>query len=114
MIDDNRDIAELVCAMAESLKMECTIAEDVAAMWAALTPEPALIAMDLKMPEMSGAELMAELATRGCKAKIVVMSGVGPVALRAAEELGRSLGLDVVGSLAKPFRGAELRAMLGR
>ncbi len=114
VIDDNSDIAELVCAMAESLQMPCTIAADLAAILAALTPEPSLIVMDLKMPGISGTELMGKLAARGCKARIVLMSGVGVNALREAEAFGRSLGLEVVGSLAKPFRGAELRAMLTR
>jgi len=114
VIDDNHDIAEIVCATGESMKISCTMVSDVASLFAALTPEISLVVMDLKMPEMSGAELMVKLAAHGCKARLLLMSGVGPNALREAEQLGRSLGLDVLGSLAKPFRGAELRAMLGR
>jgi len=114
VIDDNHDIAEIVCATAETMKMTCTIAEDVTSTFKALAAETSLILMDLRMPGMSGTELMAKLAAGGCKARVVLMSGAGPNALREAEQFGRSLGLDVVGSLAKPFRGSELREMLRR
>ena len=114
VIDDNPDIAEIVCAMAESLGMSCMAAGDSRSAASGLALDPRLIVMDLLMPEMSGTELMKQLAVQGCRSKLVLMSGVGPVALRLAEELGKSLGLNVVGSLAKPFRGAELRAILMR
>jgi len=114
VIDDNEDIAEIICVTAKSLHMTTTIAADVAGFLAALTPEIDLIVIDLKMPEMSGSELMDLLARRRSTAKIVLMSGVGRTALGQAERYGRSLGLTVVGSLPKPFRVGELIEMLNR
>jgi CheY-like chemotaxis protein len=112
VIDDNDDIAELVCAAAESLKMTCEATTTVDDFVAALTVETDLILMDMMMPEMNGRELLAMLAGRRCKAGIVLISGVGPVALREAEAHGRDLGLKMAGVLAKPFRVPELLALL--
>jgi len=114
VIDDNPDIAELVCAAAESVKMNCMTATTVDAFLGALMPETDLILMDMKMPEMNGRELMALLASRHCQAGIVLMSGSGQGVLSEAQTYGLGLGLNVVGSLAKPFRVAELIAMLQR
>ena len=112
VIDDNEDIAEMACAAAESVKMICKATTTVAEFLAALTAETDLILMDLKMPEMNGHDLMELLAARHCRAAIVLMSGVGSGNLREAEAFGRGLGLKVVGYLPKPFRVAELLAIL--
>jgi CheY-like chemotaxis protein len=112
VIDDDTDIAEIVCAVAAGCRISCLSAGNLASIVAALTPEPDLILMDLSMPEISGLEVMAQLAARGCRSRLVLMSGAGSVVLREAEAFGRSLGLPMLPSLGKPFRGAELRALL--
>ncbi len=73
---------------------------------------PTHVVIDLTMPETSGEQVLSELATRGCRARIIVASGAD------AERLGRALtqardgGLDVAGGLHKPFIAAELHALL--
>jgi len=114
VIDDNRDLGEVMRATVESAKMSCEVTTTVDEFLAALTAETSLILMDMQMPEMNGRELLALLGAHYCPSGIVLMSGIGSGALKQAESFGRSLGLKMVGTLAKPFRVADLLAMLRR
>ena len=73
---------------------------------------PTHIVLDLTLPDMSGEEVLRAIATRPCTARIVLTSGVEAERLAAAAELARSLGLDLAGSVSKPFMPAKLRALL--
>jgi CheY-like chemotaxis protein len=114
VIEDNCDIAEIVSTTAECMEMICTIAYSRAAITAALEDRPAMIVMDMKMPEITGMEVIALLGELACRARIVLMSGVGRAGMEATAKAAGALGLDVVGLLPKPFRVTELMEMLGR
>ncbi|SEL03609.1 EAL domain-containing protein [Halomonas daqiaonensis] len=73
---------------------------------------PDILALDLIMPEMDGVEVMAELARRGCRARLIITSGVGSRVLDAAARSAREHGLDIVGVIAKPFSASALRELL--
>lgn len=73
---------------------------------------PHIIALDLIMPEMSGVEVMEHLVARGCRAALIVSSGVGDRVLDAARRSARENGLNIVGVLPKPFSARTLRCML--
>jgi len=73
---------------------------------------PHIIALDLIMPEMNGVEVMEHLVGRGCRAALIVSSGVGDRVLDAARRSARENGLNVVGVLPKPFSAKTLRCML--
>lgn len=75
---------------------------------------PHIIALDLIMPEMNGVEVMEHLMTRGCRAALIVSSGVGDRVLDAARRSARENGLNVIGVLPKPFSAKTLREMLRR
>ncbi|MDZ7851104.1 MAG: EAL domain-containing protein [Halomonas sp.] len=75
---------------------------------------PDILALDLLMPEMDGVEVMAELARLGCRARLIITSGVGSRVLDAAARSAREHGLDIVGVIAKPFSAAALRELLHR
>jgi EAL domain-containing protein (putative c-di-GMP-specific phosphodiesterase class I) len=70
--------------------------------------------LDLMMPEMDGVEALRLLSELKCKAGIVLMSGISKRVLQAAEKLAHTLGLFVVGHLAKPFQLAELEQLLNK
>ena len=75
---------------------------------------PHIIALDLIMPEMNGIEVMEQLVRRGCRAGLIVSSGVGDRVLDAARRSARDNGLNVIGVLPKPFSASTLRGMLQR
>src|SRR5947199_9797176 len=74
-----------------------------------LAAPPDLIWLDLAMPTVDGIELMRFLASEQCQSKLLIMSGSDPQLLRSALSLGDALGLDVLGTIAKPLRDDELR-----
>jgi len=73
---------------------------------------PHLIALDLSIPGMDGVELLRFLADNSCRAKLLIVSGFDRKVRSAAENLGDARGLNMVGSIPKPIRANELRALL--
>lgn len=74
--------------------------------------QPSHIALDLVMPEMDGVQVMTRLAERGCRARIVLTSGVGSRVLDAAGRSAAEHGLAIAGVLSKPFSSVALRNLL--
>src|SRR5690606_1783312 len=74
--------------------------------------QPDHIALDLVMPEMDGVQVLAELAQRNCRARIIITSGVGGRVLEAAGRSAIGHGLAMMGTLQKPFTPAEFRHLL--
>ncbi|MES1163004.1 MAG: DNA-binding response regulator, partial [Rhizobacter sp.] len=70
------------------------------------------IVLDLTMPGMGGEEVLTELARRGCRARIIVSSGLERARIDAAVAGGTAASLDMAGTLPKPFLPAALRALL--
>jgi EAL domain-containing protein (putative c-di-GMP-specific phosphodiesterase class I) len=73
---------------------------------------PTHIAIDLVMPEMDGVEVLVELARRKCDARIIITSGIGGRVLEAAARSAGEHGLNLIGTLTKPFPIAALRDVL--
>lgn len=73
---------------------------------------PHVIMLDLNMPRTDGIELLRELAQAATTAKLLLASGVDQRILDTARQLGIEMGLDIVGTVQKPVRAAELRRVL--
>ncbi|MCC5876488.1 MAG: EAL domain-containing response regulator [Candidatus Sumerlaeia bacterium] len=113
IIDDDPMIGRTISAIAESISVETIYTVDAgeffqhAADWA-----PTHIAVDLVMPEMDGIQVLAELAHRGCNARIIITSGQGHRILEAAKRSAAWRGLNIIAVLGKPFSPASLRELL--
>ena len=112
VIDDEVDVGDFVAATAQGLGLTCYATTDASALPDLLTPDVSLILLDLMMPEMDGVEALRLLSELKCKAGIVLMSGISTRVLETAEKLANTLGLFVVGHLAKPFSLAQLEELL--
>jgi EAL domain-containing protein (putative c-di-GMP-specific phosphodiesterase class I)/ActR/RegA family two-component response regulator len=112
VIDDDDDICELISATAESMGLRCTTTTEAAAFLDALTPDTALIMLDLLMPETDGIELLRVLGQQQCKVGIILVSGTGKRIIEIAQELAQAHGLSVVGHLEKPFELEDLETVL--
>lgn len=112
VVDDQPEICEIVAEVAEACGYEALSATDSETFERLYGDEVAVIILDLVMPGTDGIELLRFLADRSCRASIIVMSGFDRRVLKIAQRLGKEHGLKVAGSLAKPFRVAELRRLL--
>jgi len=112
ILDDDREIGELVKSTADGLSIECVVAADADDFFLALTPDVTLILLDLVMPNIDGVEVLRMLGEQQCRAGIIVMSGVGKRIIESAESLAATLGLSIVDHLIKPFSIAQLEEVL--
>jgi YesN/AraC family two-component response regulator len=64
------------------------------------------------MPEIDGIELIEWLASVGCAARIVIISGFTPVYSKTAVSLGAAMGLLSISRLVKPVSLTTLTALL--
>ncbi len=111
-VDDDADIREGVVLLLEDAGFCVATAGDGREALELLrsgAPPPALIVMDLMMPEMNGWELREHLLRDAALAAIPIVVVTGDTrAEHRAEQLGAA------GYLAKPFDGAALLEMVSR
>lgn len=113
VLDDDQAVGQTICLIAEGLGFSTRMhTEAVPFFQEILVWDPTHIALDLVMPDMDGVEVIAELAQRGCRAQIIITSGVGDRILDAAGRSGAEHGLNILGVLAKPFFPASLLRLL--
>ncbi|HET7102764.1 MAG TPA: EAL domain-containing response regulator [Terracidiphilus sp.] len=112
VIDDDDVVGAIISSAASAMGLECGIAKEPSQFPTLLTPDIALILLDLMMPEMDGIEVLRLLGQQKCKARIVLLSGLDKRVLETAERLAKALGLSVVGYLQKPFQLPELHQIL--
>lgn len=113
VLDDDPMIAMLVGTVARKAGFETRLTEHPADFFALLqTWSPSHVVLDLTMPEMSGDEIIDELARLGCSARLVLCSGVDVQRLAESVARARAAGLDAAPPLCKPFRADHLRQCL--
>ncbi|MCH8505729.1 MAG: response regulator [Ectothiorhodospiraceae bacterium] len=113
VLDDDLSVAQTVALVAESIGMEAHCTTGPEEFFRLLDDwVPTHIVLDLVMPQMDGVEVMRHLAQRGCRADIIISSGVGSRVLDAARRSAAEHRLSIVGVLAKPFMPATLRGFL--
>lgn len=113
VIDDERAFGEFVVKVATQIGFNAT-ATDNAADFRRLLDEtmPAIVVLDLQIPDVDGLELLHELGERHCRAKIVLLSGADSRILDSAWRLGDELGLAMAPPIQKPIRAAALSQAL--
>lgn len=113
ILDDDMLVGVLVETVAQLAGAATRLTREPGEFYAALTEwHPTHIVLDLTMPQTSGEQVLDALIQRGCRARIIVTSGAEALRLERALDQARRGGLDVAGSLTKPFVAAALRALL--
>lgn len=112
VLDDDRDSCQVVRDVAEALGIVCFATTDPVTFLESVTQSTTLIFLDLVLPHSGGIELLEKLSNMHCLARIVLMSGADPRVLENMGQWGKTLGLNVIGFLHKPFRIRDLEAIL--
>jgi EAL domain-containing protein (putative c-di-GMP-specific phosphodiesterase class I)/ActR/RegA family two-component response regulator len=113
VIDDQPDLCEFISEAAANLGFEVrAVTEPEAFRRAVHDFKPSVVVLDLQMPGADGIELLRYLGEHGCKASVLVASGMDQRVLSTAQQLGRSQGLNMLGALQKPILLADLDATL--
>ena len=113
VLDDSREIAELIGEIAESAGFPTTVTTDIQAFNTALERQPpSIIALDLQMPGTDGVEVLRQLAAASCAARIFLITGMDQQTALSAKRFGRQMGLNVLGAIQKPFTPETLISML--
>lgn len=113
ILDDDSAVGETIGFACEMAGMDaCSVTHPEEFFAAVEEWSPTHIILDLVMPEMDGVEIMRHLAERNCRARIIVLSGVGSRVLDAARRTAAEKGLRVAGVLPKPISVKALQAFL--
>lgn len=112
-LDDDEEIGKIVRYVAEKAGFQATTTADSASFERALDRQaPDLIVLDLQMPGTDGVEMLRSLGDRNTEAAILLVTGVDARTIASAEHYGKTLGLDIRGTLQKPFMPEDLSKLL--
>lgn len=102
IVDDDAAVRDSVSFLLSAEGFSTRSYESAAELLAAALA-PGCIITDIRMPDMNGLELVAELNRRGCAYPIIVLTGHGDVSLAVA-----AMKAGVIDFLEKPFRDEAL------
>jgi DNA-binding NtrC family response regulator len=110
IVDDEQSIRRLCMTVGQGLNFVCTEAETAEAALASIEHEPPdVVVTDLKLPSLSGADLLRKTKEMLPRAEIAIMTGHGSI--ESAVEAMREGAYDYI---EKPFRVERLRQLLQR
>ena len=113
LIDDEPALADFVAKAADLCGYESQIADGDDSFRSLFAADPpALVAVDLGMPDSDGVELLRFLSAEQFAGPVLIISGFDRRVLESAFRLGEALGLKMVGPLEKPTRLALLEELL--
>jgi two-component system, NtrC family, response regulator AtoC len=110
VVDDEQSIRKLCMTIGNTLGYSCTEAESAEAALAKLDADaPDLILTDLKLPTLSGVELLKQAKLILPRAEIAIMTGHGSI-----ESAVDAMKLGAYDYIEKPFRVEKMRLLLQR
>ncbi|HYL64397.1 MAG TPA: sigma-54 dependent transcriptional regulator [Candidatus Methylomirabilis sp.] len=110
VVDDEQSIRKLCMTIGNTLGYACTEAESAEAALAKLDADaPDLILTDLKLPALSGVELLKQAKLVLPRAEIAIMTGHGSI-----ESAVDAMKLGAYDYIEKPFRVEKMRLLLQR
>ena len=110
VVDDEQTIRRLCTTVGSSLGYLCSEAESAeAALARSPSIAPDIVIADLRLPNLSGAELLRQLKARLPETEVVIMTGHGSI-----ESAVEAMKLGAYDYIQKPFRVEELRMLLRR
>ena len=113
VLDDTPETAELIGELGRAAGFDTTVTTDAEAFSVALGRDsPGIIVLDLQMPGTDGIEVLRQLSAMGSTAGVLIVTGMDKRTVVSAERFGRKSGLNMLGTLQKPFTAESLIAKL--
>lgn len=113
ILDDDETVGRLLVFVAEGAGFEARLCERAQDFFDAVKDWlPTHVAIDLRMPDMDGPQVLRQLAAARCPAQVIICSGAGQADTQAALLEASRLGLRTAGVLTKPFSLSSLRSLL--
>ncbi len=110
IVDDEQSIRRLCMTVGQGLNFVCTEAETAEAALASIETEPPdVVVTDLKLPSLSGTDLLRKIKELLPRTEVAIMTGHGSI--ESAVEAMRQGAYDYI---EKPFRVERLRQLLQR
>jgi two-component system response regulator AtoC len=110
IVDDEQSIRRLCMTVGQGLNFVCTEAETAEAALASVETEPPdVVVTDLKLPSLSGTDLLRKVKELLPRAEVAIMTGHGSI--ESAVEAMREGAYDYI---EQPFRVERLRQLLQR
>ncbi len=107
ILDDDQDVLDVISGWLDDLGLAAAAYSSAEPFMQALDQtiashsEPALLVLDLRLPEIDGLDVVHLLAERRFRGPILILSGVSNDLIHGARVLALSLGLNIVGSINK-------------
>jgi two-component system, NtrC family, response regulator AtoC len=110
VVDDEQSIRRLCVTIGNSLGFACTDAESAEAALEGLdNVAPDLILTDLKLPKLTGVELLRQIKSLLPRTEVAIMTGHGSI-----ESAVDAMKLGAYDYIEKPFRVEKMKTMLQR
>src|SRR5215472_2083016 len=110
VVDDEASIRKLCMAIGEKLGFAVSEAENGEAALTSIEREsPEIIVADLKLPQMTGVELLRRIKAIHVAAEVAIMTGHGTI-----ESAVDAMKLGAYDYIEKPFRVERMRSLLQR
>jgi len=110
IVDDEQSIRRLCMTIGANLGFACTEAESAeAALLSLETQAPDIVVTDLRLPNLSGVELLRQIKTILPRSEVAIMTGHGSI-----ESAVDAMKLGAYDYIEKPFRVEKLRLLLQR
>lgn len=113
ILDDDSDVASVIRTIAEASGADARVATDADEFFDQVDAfDPTHVTVDLIMPNVDGIEVLRRLGDRAYDGVVIIASGLDRRVLASARRSAAEHGLRIAGFLPKPFKAADLRAML--
>jgi len=108
IVDDNPNMSSLLSEMLEVFDQESVVAADgFQALDALKSGNFSMVITDMRMPKMTGLELLQQIKTNHPKVKVVLISGYSGTEIETQAE-----ALNADGFLGKPLMMADIEKLL--